>query len=83
MNPSILTLFVSAVLINILISHIFPISYSYFPSSLKGILNSYHKVILSHRENLLNSSIFAIILVYCTVILTPVVDIYVRKLQLN
>ena len=83
MNPSISTYFVSAVLINILISYVFPISYSYFPSSLQGMLKSYHKVILSHRENLLNSSIFAIILVYCTLILTPVVDIYLSKLQLN
>ena len=71
-----LIIFLIVVLLNIIISYVYPIIHSCLPENIKNMFSSYQKVILSNRKNLLASSVNIIILVVLTIVLIP----YIKKL---
>jgi len=75
-------LFISiiAVLLNIIIAYGYPILHSILPNNIKKIFSSYQNVILVHRQNLLASSLFAVILIISTIVLAPIIE---KLLQTN
>lgn len=76
-----LFIFVIAILINILIAYAYPIIHSRLPSSVKSVLDSYNNVIVVHRQNIVASCIFAIVLVYATMSLAPVAEVFLQMNQ--
>jgi len=71
---------VIAVLLNIIVAYGYPIVHSYLPDNVKNIFNSYQTIILSHRSNLIASSLFTIVMVICTIVLAPILE---KFLQMN
>jgi len=75
-----LFIYVIAILINILIAYVYPMLHSYLPNRVKSVFNSYNNVIVAHRQNIIASSLFAIIIVHATMALAPVAEVF---LQMN
>jgi hypothetical protein len=65
---------VIAVILNIFITYSYPKIHSILPYNIKNLFNSYQNVILNHRQNLIASSIFVVIIVISTLVLAPIVD---------
>ena len=71
-----------ALVAHVLISYSFPYAYdNLFTSEMKRIFNDYRNVILSNRNNLGWSSLYIVIIVLVTTLLTPLVKDMLAKNQ--